>query len=93
MKYMTIIYAVFLVIMSAVSIITTVYDKIAAKTGNKRISERTLLLYGLFGGAPVMFVTMQIIRHKTKHLKFMIFLPIISALHIALLMYIYFNIT
>ena len=38
------------------------------------------------GGATGMYVTMQLIRHKTKHKKFMIGLPIFIVLHIGILL-------
>lgn len=60
-------------------------DKRKAIKGAWRIPERTLMLCGLFGGAAGMYVTMRIIRHKTKHAKFMIGLPIEIIIQIALL--------
>ena len=53
----------------------------------KRVSKRfaaTLMLLGLFFGAAAEFITMLIIRHKTRHVKFMVGLPIFIMLHIAL---------
>lgn len=91
MKYITFILA-FLVVISVVCVIMTIYDKLAAKRKTRRIPEKTLLLAGFLGGASAMFITMLIIRHKTRHAKFMILLPLISALHIVLLTYLYFNI-
>ncbi len=76
---------IYIGVMSLLTVIITVYDKIAAKAGKWRIPEATLLLTGLFGGAFAEFVTMQIIRHKTQHRKFMIVLPLEIILHVALL--------
>ena len=59
----------------------TVTDKAKAKRAVWRIPEATLMLVGLFGGALAMYVTMKTIRHKTKHKKFMIGLPLEIALH------------
>lgn len=67
-----------------VAAVMTVADKIFAKKGMWRIPEATLMLVGLLGGALVMFITMRTIRHKTKHKKFMIVLPLMIALHAAL---------
>ena len=80
------IFIVCVMILWIVSITVTVYDKIAAKRGASRISEKNLLLLGLAGGALVMYCTMRLIRHKTRHAKFMILLPLEVILHIALLM-------
>ena len=76
---------IYIGVMSLLTVIITVYDKIAAKAGKWRIPEATILLTGLFGGAFAEFVTMQIIRHKTQHRKFMIVLPLEIILHVALL--------
>ncbi len=62
--------------------ILTVYDKWASKNGKWRIPEKTLMLVAFFGGAITMYAVMQLIRHKTKHKKFMIGLPIMILLHI-----------
>lgn len=71
-------------IISLISVLLTVYDKIAAKNHNRRIPEKTLLLLGLFGGASAMLATMLIIHHKTRHAKFMIGLPIEIIVHICI---------
>ena len=69
---------IYLAVISIVSVIVTVYDKTAAKVATKhRTRESTLLLLSLIGGSVAMFVTMLLIRHKTKHLKFMLGIPAI----------------
>lgn len=88
MKYIVILFLV----MSFMSVVMTSYDKFAAKAHKCRIPENTLLLFGLLGGATAMFATMCLIRHKTRHIKFMVVLPLMSALHIALVVCFYFNI-
>ena len=70
--------------MSLAAVIFTVYDKIAAKVGNRRIPERTLFTIAAFGGAVAMYATMVMIRHKTKHKSFMIGIPAIIVGHIIL---------
>jgi len=57
------------------TLVITIYDKINAKLGKRRISEDFLLTAGLLGGALSEYITMIVIRHKTKHKKFMIGLP------------------
>lgn len=75
---------VYLFIISIVTVILTVYDKVAAKKRRFRISEATLMLCGVFGGAVAEFVTMLLIRHKTRHIKFMLGLPLIITAHVAI---------
>ena len=85
---------IYLAVMALVSVIVTVADKASAKRGGWRVPEATLMTLGLFGGALPMFVTMKTIRHKTKHKKFMVGLPLEIALHAAIVcvcVYLKFN--
>ena len=72
-------------VISLVTAGVTVYDKLAAKKGAWRIPEKTLLLLALVGGAAAELAVMLTIRHKTKHKKFMIGLPVILVLHVAII--------
>lgn len=74
---------VYLLVISIVAVAVTCYDKIAAtKRPRHRTPEATLLLISALGGSVAMYVTMQIIRHKTKHAKFMIGIPVIMIVQI-----------
>ena len=76
----------YLLIISAFAVIITVYDKIAAKKlPRHRVPEKTLMFIGFLGGAAAEFVTMKLIRHKTRHRKFMLGLPAMTVLHAALI--------
>ena len=77
-------YIAYIAIVSVYAVIITVYDKIAAKSDLRRISEKNLLLTGLAGGALSMFITMKLIRHKTLHAKFMILLPLMFIFHVVI---------
>lgn len=79
------IFFVYVFIVSIVTVVLTVYDKIAAKKRQFRISEATLMLCGVFGGAAAELLTMLIIRHKTRHIKFMLGLPLIILVQVSLL--------
>lgn len=71
----------YIVAISIISIIVCCYDKIAAKHMTKhRTRESTLLLLSALGGSVAMLATMLIIRHKTKHVKFMLGIPLIILL-------------
>ena len=83
-------YIIYFAAISLVSVIVTVYDKKAAKSGKRRIRESTLMLLSALGGSLAMYITMKKIRHKTKHKKFMIGIPIIMVIQIALIAYLYF---
>ena len=76
---------VYLLIISVVAFAVTVYDKWAAvKRPQERTRESTLLLLSALGGSIAMLFTMLGIRHKTKHLKFMLGIPLIILLQRAL---------
>ncbi len=77
----------YLAAISLVSVVVCIYDKFAAKHNPKhRTREATLLLLSALGGSVAMFLTMQIIRHKTKHVKFMVGIPVIMILQAALIL-------
>jgi len=77
---------IYLATISLFAVVFTLYDKIAAKCGARRIPEKTLFAISAFGGAIAMYITMLIIRHKTKHKSFMIGIPAIIIAHIILVM-------
>ncbi len=82
---------IYLGVISLISVIITIYDKKAAvKRPQERISEAKLILFALLGGSLAMYLTMQSVRHKTKHLKFMIGLPFIMVAQIVLGYFIYY---
>ena len=73
---------IYLAVISLISVIVTVHDKRAAKKGRRRTPERDLLLLSVIGGSVAMYMTMQLIRHKTKHAKFMIGIPVIMVMQL-----------
>ncbi len=78
--------SVYLAIISIISVIVCIYDKVAAKVAKKhRAREAMLFVLSALGGSVAMFITMLLIRHKTKHLKFMIGIPAIMVIQAALI--------
>ncbi len=86
------ILAAYILIISLISVVVCIYDKKISKKNKVelRVPEKTLMLLSFLGGGVAMYITMQIIRHKTKHLKFMLGIPLIIALH-AVLIYLLFH--
>lgn len=72
--YALIIYAV---VINIFAVCITIYDKKAAKKHRRRIPESTLLFTAAVSGCIAVYLTMLLIHHKTKHLKFMAGIPII----------------
>jgi hypothetical protein len=77
-----ILISIYLAIISVAAILLTAADKKAAQSKSRRISEKTLLFVSAIGGCVAMLVTMKIIRHKTKHKRFMHGIPVMIILHI-----------
>ncbi len=59
------------------AVVVTIVDKWKAKRGAWRIPESTLLIVAALGGSLAMYATMLAIRHKTRHSKFMLGIPLI----------------
>ena len=66
-----------LIVINLSSAVICIFDKLQAKRGGMRIPERYLFGFSIFGGSIGTYITMLLIRHKTKHKRFMIGLPII----------------
>ena len=79
--------ALYLLFINVISIVLCLADKLKAKLDGWRIPEKTLFITSLIGGSVGMYITMQLIRHKTKHKRFMIGLPIIILVQCALLLW------
>lgn len=68
----------YLLAINIIAICLTVYDKFASKKRRKkRIREKTLLWIAIFGGSAGMLFSMLLIRHKTRHKRFMVGLPLL----------------
>ena len=64
-------------------------DKYFAKKDMWRISEKALLGVAAIGGAFGAFAGMETFRHKTKHAKFKILVPVLMVVHLAVLGYLF----
>ena len=72
----------YLIIINILSFIIYGIDKLKAIKKKERISEKTLILIGILGGSIGSLIGMNLFRHKTKKLKFIISLPLILIIHI-----------
>ncbi|MEO2074691.1 MAG: DUF1294 domain-containing protein [Bacillus sp. (in: firmicutes)] len=72
------------VIMNIIGLFIMGEDKKRAKKHEYRISERTLWLIALFGGAVGTTAGMQLYRHKTKHVAFKIGFPFLAVVELIL---------
>ena len=77
----------YVAVISLISVVICFYDKKISKRNNVklRIPEATLLGLSAIGGSIAMFLCMLAIRHKTKHFKFMVGIPVIIVLQAVLI--------
>lgn len=71
-----------LLLINAITFAVYGYDKFCAKRGTWRVPEFRLLLLAAIGGSAGALLAMFLFRHKTKHLKFTIGVPVILGLQI-----------
>ncbi len=75
---------IYLAIINAISFILMLVDKYKAKKNLWRIPEATLMGFAAAGGSIGALAGMYLVRHKTKHLKFTVGVPILLFIHILL---------
>lgn len=74
------------VVVSFILFILMYVDKSRAKKHDFRISEKTLWIFAIIGGACGGFIGMYVFRHKTKHITFKIGFPLLSIVQIYIIM-------
>ena len=72
-KYILIVY---LILINLVGFFLYGLDKAKAKRKGGRIPERTLLWVARLGGGAGCWLGMVLFRHKTKHIRFKILVPL-----------------
>ena len=77
----------YLIIINAAAFILMLADKIKAKRGTWRIPEATLMGIAALGGSVGALAGMYTFRHKTKHIKFTLGIPLILAAQAAVVIW------
>lgn len=77
----------YLLIINAAGFLLMLTDKLRAKKNLWRIPEKTLMTVAILGGSIGAYAGMHLFRHKTKHPKFYIGIPVIIVLQLALVSY------
>lgn len=80
---LTNILIIYLIIINAAAFIIFGIDKRRAVKNRWRIAESTLFLLALIGGSIGALAGMHVFRHKTKHFRFVLGIPLILILQIA----------
>lgn len=80
---------IYLCIINALGFMLMLLDKLKAKKNLWRIPEATLFAVAVLGGSLGCLFGMYTVRHKTKHLKFTVGMPLIFAVQVmaAILMF------
>ena len=78
------ILVIYLLLINAIGFILMLVDKIKAKKNLWRIPEGTLFLVAVIGGSIGSILGMYTFRHKTKHIKFIVGMPLILAAQIVI---------
>jgi uncharacterized membrane protein YsdA (DUF1294 family) len=79
----------YLITVNALGFLLMLIDKAKAKKKKWRIPEKTLMTVAAIGGSVGSLLGMYAVRHKTKHPKFTIGIPLILALQIIALVVIW----
>ncbi|OGO83209.1 MAG: hypothetical protein A2Y18_07895 [Clostridiales bacterium GWD2_32_19] len=66
-------------------------DKRFSIKKHSRISENALFTTALIGGSIGVYTGMFVFRHKTKHLTFLIFIPVLMLLDALVLYYLFYK--
>lgn len=77
--------AVYMLIINIAAFIMYYADKRKAVKHRWRIPESTLIGIAAIGGSIGAFAAMRIFRHKTKHPKFYITIPLLIVIHLAII--------
>lgn len=80
----------YLIFMNVITFVAFAMDKEKAKKGRFRIPERRLLFLAAAGGSLGALAGMYIMHHKTKHMKFVIGVPVLLALQALLVYFCYY---
>lgn len=77
---------IYILAISLLGVFVTVYDKLASiKFKKNRVAEKKLILLAAIGASISMYITMILIRHKTRHKKFMLGLPVVILIQLILI--------
>lgn len=80
---------IYIIIINIISFVLMGIDKSLSKKKKTRISEFTLFLFALLGGAIGSIIGMKLFHHKTKKLEFKIIMSLMLVINIVcIIMYI-----
>ena len=87
MIWQTKIILIYILVINIITFVAYGMDKRRAKKNQWRIPERTLLLLAVFGGSIGALLGIFGLRHKSRHWKFKIGVPLILGIQLGLCVY------
>ena len=87
MIWQTKIILIYILVINIITFVAYGMDKRRAKKNQWRIPERTLLLLAVFGGSVGALLGILGLRHKSRHWKFKIGVPLILGIQLGLCVY------
>ena len=82
MEVLNAVSILYVIVMNIVGFLMMGIDKLKARKHRRRISERTLFVISIIGGSVGSLAGMYLFRHKTRHTKFVVGIPVILAIQI-----------
>ena len=79
----------YLLLINAAGLLIMLIDKRKAIKNQWRIPEKTMLTVAILGGSLGIYTGMQLFRHKTKHAKFSIGVPVILTMQILVCIFLF----
>ena len=80
--------ALYLILINAAGFAFMLTDKYKAQNKMRRTPEAALMFVAVIGGSLGSLLGMYAVRHKTKHKKFSVGIPILLILHCVIIYYI-----
>ena len=87
----TLFFILYIFIINTISFILMRIDKRAAKNNMYRIPEKVFFAISFLLGSLGTYIGMYKFRHKTKHLSFKVFIPILLIVNIICIYYIFLH--
>lgn len=78
---------IYFIVMNIIGLLIMWVDKLKAKKKACRIAENTLLFICLLGGSVGLWLGMYVFHHKTKHMKFVVGVPMIIIVQVVVYLY------
>ena len=79
--------SIYLIVVNIIGFLSMGVDKFKAQKNFWRIKEKTLFIIAVIGGSIGSIIGMYTFRHKTKHMSFVIGMPIILTVQVVVIFY------